>query len=268
MPSSATSPPALDTEFFDRFVAESHEGDFDAAYYLAHRLRFQKTLDYIPISDGSGHAVELGATNFLQILLKRRYGYRTVSGTQISGNIEEKIHRKTFTMDDFQTENLIASIDLENELLPFAVGSIDLVMCCELIEHLDIDPMFMLSEINRVSKTGAHLVITTPNCCSARNFWKIAHGYRPHFFMQYEKSRSPYRHNIEYDVPTIVTLVTAAGFEIEQVDTFDVFEAELPQAIELLKVNNLPLDYRGDGIFLLARKISEVRDRWPCGIYV
>ena len=44
------------------------------------------------------------------------------------------------------------------------------------------------------------MVLTTPNSCSGRNFWKIAHGYRPHFYMQYEKSRSPYRHNIEYDV--------------------------------------------------------------------
>ena len=86
--------------------------------------------------------------------------------------------------------------------------------------------------------------------------------------MQYEKSRSPYRHNIEYDVSAVVTLVTAAGFEPQRIETHDVFEPTMPEAIDLLKTNNLPLSYRGDGMFLLARKISGIKERWPEGIYV
>src|SRR5262249_23251523 len=163
---------------------------------------------------------------------------------------------KKFESDEFQTQNLIVSIDLESDLLPFEDRCIDLVLCCEVIEHLDVDPMFMLAEINRVCKVGAHVLITTPNSCSARNFWKIAHGYRPHFFMQYEKSRSPCRHNIEYDIHALARLLTAAGFELRQIETHDVFEPPMPEAVELLKTNALPVGHRGDGIFLLAQKIS------------
>ena len=251
-------------QLFDQFVGKLP----DQSYFLSHRARFEKTLSFIPPADSGAHAIELAATDFFQVALTSLFGYADVSGTQQSANIEEKRYYKVFEIGETQTRNLIVSIDLESELLPFADDSIDLVICCEVIEHLDVDPMFMLSEINRVCKVGAHVLLTTPNSCSARNFWKIAHGYRPHFFMQYEKSRSPYRHNIEYDVSAMVTLVTAAGFEPRLVETHDVFEPPLPEAVDLLKVNDLPLKFRGDGIFLLARKISGVTDRWPQGIYV
>ena len=254
-------------QLFDQFVAKLPDR-LAQSYFLSHRARFEKTLSCIPPADSGGHAVELAATDFFQVSLKSLYGYSVVSGTQKSANIEEKLYYKIFEIGKSQTRNLIVSIDLESELLPFADESIDLIICCEVIEHLDVDPMFMLAEINRVCKLGAHVLLTTPNCCSARNFWKIAHGCRPHFFMQYEKSRSPYRHNIEYDVSALVTLVTAAGFEPQHVETHDVFEPTLPEAIELLKTSDLPLNYRGDGIFLLARKLSGINDRWPQGIYV
>ena len=268
MPDNKVMTPERGAELFERFIVSSHEGDFDKAYYLSHRMRFEKTLTVIPPSDEAGHAIELGATNFFQILLKLYYQYAAVSGTQFSSHIEDKRRTKTFKLDDFETANTLVSIDLESEFLPFSTGSTDLVLCCELIEHLDVDPMFMLAEINRVLKDNAYLVITTPNCCSARNFWKIAHGYRPHFFMQYEKSRSPYRHNIEYDVPTLVSLVSAAGFEVEQVDTVDVFESPVPEALEFLRMHGLTTTHRGDCIFLRSRKVGPLRDRWPLGIYV
>ena len=115
---------------------------------------------------------------------------------------------------------------------------------------------------------GRQLIITTPNCCSARNTWKILQGYRPHFFMQYEKSRSPYRHNFEYDVHSARQLLEAAGFRIERLYTVDVFEEPVPQALDFLKRNHLPLDHRGDDIFMLATKAGPVVDRWPYGMYV
>ena len=254
-------------QFFDHFVANLTDR-LAQSYFLSHRSRFEKTLSFIPPAGSGGHAIELAATDFFQISLKSLFGYSVVSGTQKNPNIEEKLCYKTFEIGKSQSKNLIVSIDLESELLPFEDKTIDLVICCEVIEHLDVDPMFMLSEINRVCKLGAHILLTTPNCCSARNFWKIAHGYRPHFFMQYEKSRSPYRHNIEYDVSALVTLVTAAGFVARRIETHDVFEPLMQEAIDLLKQNDLPLSYRGDGIFLLAQKISGINDRWPQGIYV
>lgn len=49
-----------------------------------------------------------------------------------------------------------------NETLPFADDSFDLVWCSEVIEHLE-DPAASLAELQRVTKPGGELILTTPN---------------------------------------------------------------------------------------------------------
>lgn len=258
---------------FDAHVEELRRrasgSDFDEGYYSKHRARFGQTLAIVPRAPyASSRALELGATDFFQVALKHLYGYADVVGTHFSTRVEEKIHRRMLKIGNLSSVNLTFSVNLENEILPLPEDSLDLVMCCEVLEHMDIDPMFMLAELNRVCRPGAALVLTTPNCCSARNFWKIAHGWRPHFFMQYEVSRSPYRHNIEWDVHAVAQLARAAGFEPESLQTHDVFEEPMPEALNLLEANGLPTDHRGDCIFMFARKVSGVVDRWPAGLYI
>jgi hypothetical protein len=128
--------------------------------------------------------------------------------------------------------------------------------------------MFMLAELNRICRPDGLLLLTTPNCCSARNLWKIAHGCRPHFFMCYTKDRSPYRHNFEYDVHVLVQLLTGAGFRIEHLATHDVFEPTQPEAVAFIAEHGLPSDHRGDCIFVMARRTGAVTDRWPAEMYV
>jgi SAM-dependent methyltransferase len=253
---------------FESLRLKPNPHDFDESYYRAHRLRFFKTLDLIPPSKGAGTALEVGATDFFQVALGRVFGYVDVTGTYFTPNIEEKFIRRSFKVADLEASNMSVSLNLENELLPFGNEALEFILCGEVIEHMDVDPMFMLSEFNRVLPVGGRVLLTTPNCCSARNFWKIAHGYRPHFFMQYEKSRSPYRHNIEYDVHAVVSLLEAAGFHPLIVETYNVFEEPVPEAEELLRKVSLPTDHRGDCIFALAEKASLVKERWPYGIYI
>ena len=53
--------------------------------------------------------------------------------------------------------------DAEKDRFPYEDAYFDTVLCCELIEHLPNDPMYMMAEINRILKPGGHLVLTTPN---------------------------------------------------------------------------------------------------------
>lgn len=222
----------------------------------------------IPHGDNNSAALEIGATTLFQVGLKHIFGYGRVVGNELSAHVEDKYVEKPFEIGPQKTTNLSVSVNIEHELFPFAPETFDLVMCCEVIEHMDIDPMFMLAEVNRILKPGGKLIITTPNCCSARNFWKIANGFRPHFFMQYERSRSPYRHNIEYDVHAIAALLRSAGFAPRSIETADVFESPLQQGLDLLYKMRLPTDHRGDGIFAIGEKMTGVVDRWPTGLYV
>jgi SAM-dependent methyltransferase len=56
--------------------------------------------------------------------------------------------------------------------LPFADGSVHLVHCSEVVEHLE-DPGAMLREVRRVLAPGGHLLLTTPNQPNPlqRTFW-------------------------------------------------------------------------------------------------
>ncbi|HVJ18434.1 MAG TPA: class I SAM-dependent methyltransferase [Polyangiaceae bacterium] len=49
-----------------------------------------------------------------------------------------------------------------NKRLPFDDAQFDLIWCSEVIEHLN-DPVHAMSELRRISKPGAHLILTTPN---------------------------------------------------------------------------------------------------------
>lgn len=261
--------PALD--LFDRHVAAMARafagGNFDAGYYTKHRARFEKTMELVPPGQATSRALEVGATAFMQVALKSVCGYGEVVGTESSALIEHKMYHKPIEVAGIHTRNLTVSIDVESDIFPFADASFDFVACCEVIEHLDIDPMFMLAEINRICRPDGILLLTTPNSCSSRNLWKIVNGWRPHFYMQYARDRSPYRHNFEYDIHALVLLLNAAGFTIEHLETHDVFAPTVPEAVDFITRNQLPAEFRGDDIFIVARRSGNVRDRWPEGMY-
>lgn len=240
---------------------------FSVEYMKSHQPRYDRTLTFLDQCSGD-RALEIGATDFFQVYLKNSRAFEDVWGTIFSTNINEKFYKKSFSAAGFETTNSIVSLNLEHELFPVSEEHFDLVMLCEVIEHMDIDPMFCLNEINRILKPAGTLILTTPNSCSARIAYKACLGYRPHFFMQYEKDRSPYRHNFEHDVHSLSALVEAAGFAVECLETHDVFEPPHQEAIEFLKRNDMPLHHRGDDIFIVARKAGAPRDRWPSTLYV
>jgi SAM-dependent methyltransferase len=157
--------------------------------------------------------------------------------------------------------------NLEDETLPVPETTYDLVLCLEVIEHLEKDPMAMLYEINRVLKQTGLVFLTTPNSTSARNVLRIHKGYAPHFFMKYSPIPALGKHNIEYDPHQIVALLNGAGFAIRKLWTEDLFEDPVPEAINILKETGGSLDHRGDDLLVIAEKVSEPQDRYPKAVY-
>jgi SAM-dependent methyltransferase len=63
--------------------------------------------------------------------------------------------------------------DIEVAPLPFADGTFDAVLMCEVFEHLRINPVRTMHEVHRVVRPGGFLHLTTPNLFSLggiRNF--------------------------------------------------------------------------------------------------
>lgn len=110
----------------------------------------------IVLDIGCGSGVQLAALNAKD--------YALAVGVDLSMNAlhyasGKKIPRTAFIRADVQT-------------LPIKEGSVDAIICAEIIEHLP-DPARMIGEMKRVLKQGGEMVITTPNDRSVWGFYEL-----------------------------------------------------------------------------------------------
>lgn len=250
-------------------VAKSLLADYDE-YHTIHTARLARTLDLLSTeveAAGEGAKVlELGTSGFLPAALKLLFPGVTIDVTNFD-NTQPMEHRFKREFSGVPIDVKAFSVDLEKEFLPVPDGEYDIVVCGEVLEHMEIDPMFMLSEINRVLREGGRLILTTPNVVSSRGITKMLSGYEPYFFMQYHQTGEYHRHNYEYSVHSAHNVLRAAGFD-PYVWTEDLFEDGLTYEIERLRKSGFKIEHIGDNILALGTKISGVVERFPRVIYV
>ena len=71
----------------------------------------------------------------------------------------------------------ISAVEGDGELLPFADGLFDCVVCTETLEHVP-DDRAVLRELVRVLRKGGVLVISVPDEHSERLLWRLSPRYR------------------------------------------------------------------------------------------
>ena len=271
-------PPDLDPmQFVEKVGIEVIENWVapDARDYAArHKTRLVHTLEMTPVGDSSKSVLEMGAYMQITAALRFQLCYGAVRGCYF-GKLG-RIDHKSIVSDDGQTfECDVDLFDAERDVYPYADASFDTVLCCELIEHLAADPMHMMAEITRILKPGGHLVLTTPNIGSLRAISGILQGYHPSFFASYIRPRKEgeepeARHNREYVPLEIQHLLTNSGFEVLRLETGEFLDEPHPEfgwVAHLLERYLLHKDFRGDGIYALARKVGPIKERWPEWLY-
>ena len=235
-------------------------------YHRGHEARLARTVELIVKMNPTGRMLELGTSGFIPLALKEllpdlevvvtHFGVsRSVDGKMMHGLGDNKLKLRTLC------------VDLESTELPVEDGYFDFVLCGEVIEHMEVDPMFMLSEVNRVLNSNGKLLVTTPNVLSSRGLHKIIHGVEPYFYMHYHRSREYYRHNYEYTAKSLAGILKCAGFE-PRVWTEDLFEDGLAGAVNQMKLAGVNVTNVGDNILATCTKTSGVVDRHPVGFYV
>lgn len=245
-------------DFFERYVGNRQEGE---EYVETHTMRLIKTLDYLPRLSATPKVLELGAIPYyMTVLLKRFYGWQidTVSFYEVESAQDEchLVESREYG-DRFIFRNI--ALNVERDALPFDDGAYDLVLCCEILEHLLINPSHMLSEIHRVLKPEGYLLLTTPNVARRGNLLALLRGRN--IYDRYHGNGVYGRHNREYTVAELKSLLSANGFEISKLDLFDVYRTSA-----LARLLN-PRIWR-DTIFILARPQGEVRSGFPPELYV
>ncbi len=72
----------------------------------------------------------------------------------------------------------VARVDLETGRLPWADGSVDVVVCNQVLEHLK-NVWLPMTEMHRVLRPGGHAILSVPNLASLHNRVLLALGRQP-----------------------------------------------------------------------------------------
>jgi SAM-dependent methyltransferase len=242
----------------------------ERVYTQQHLRRFLSTLQRIPPPQRStDRLLELGSLLHMVPALKKFTGYQQVFGAdywegsekltvetlkQVKGNESHKVELRNF--------------NVETDPFPYPDGYFRVVLCCELLEHLQRDPLHMLWECNRVLQDAGILLLTTPNIASARSLEGVLIGCAPYLLSQYNLTSPADQHNREYAPYEVGLALAAAGFTIIELETEDVWLRSNPAILKLLEEVNLPTDLRGDNIFALAQKSGPPVERYPKEFYI
>lgn len=98
----------------------------------------------------------------------------------------------------------------------------DVVICSEVIEHLQVAPVPVLRYLGDALADDGRLILQTPNAASLPNRLRLLLGRNPYEAIR-EEPRNP-GHFHEYTVSELRDAVTAAGLEVERVFTANYFD--------------------------------------------
>lgn len=247
------------------YVVEDILKDADE-YHQTHKARLARSAELFVDSDPYGVYLEVGSNGFFPLVARSLDLAVTFVATHFDME-KPLVSEVEYTLGKHKITVEALCVDLEHEILPVEDGRFDGVVCCEVLEHMEVDPMFMLSELNRASTDGASLLLTTPNVLSSHGLTKMVNGIEPYFFMQYHKSGEYHRHNYEYSAKSLWTLLKCAGYDVT-VWSEDLFEDGLTDVVDRLREAGFDIQNVGDNLIATGKKTSPVVDRWPSGFYV
>ncbi len=253
-------------DYILRFISDPSERE----YTMRHMRRFVGTLQRIPPPQSSSdRLLELGSLLHLAPAIKKFCGYREVCGADFWESDKKVVYESLAEKDGSEIHTIeLHNFNVERDPFPWPDDHFRVVLCCELLEHLQSDPMHMLWECNRVLAPGGFLLLTTPNIVSARSIEGMLIGCAPYLLSQYNLKTPVDQHNREYAPYEVGLALAAAGFTVVELETEDVWMRSNPAIIELLREVNLPTENRGDNIFALARKTSAPVERYPKELYI
>lgn len=238
--------------------------------YLREDLRrFVHTINLLPSSEGE--LLEVGANPYFISILIKKYTDYNLSCTNyfnVPGGEAVQTRENPDTGDKFEFQFTHHNIDADP--LPYD-RQFDVVLFCEVIEHLINDPMQAILRLKQSLKEGGTLILTTPNVNRLENVARMVAGlnhYDPY------SSYGPYgRHNREYNKHELFELLTHCGFEVDALFASDVHtnrtEHYFPcgPLFKILKqMPNRNLDL-GQYIFVRARNVAPAKEGRPSWLY-
>jgi len=255
-------------------VENGPEAEMDA-YCRGDWKRFLYTWGLV--KDLGGQCLELGANPYFTTCLLREFTRLEMSlgnyfGPQFGSRAEQQVRMKPCgATEPVWVPMEFHHFNVETDRFPFDDCSFDVVLFCEIIEHLQNDPLTVLREIKRVLKPGGSVVLTTPNVARLENVARMMGGVN--IYDQYSGYGAYGRHNREYNMHELHLLLSWCGFEVDGGFTADVHpnraldyvsQNAMMSVAEVLRRRQ---DDLGQYIFLRARSTRPMKDKRPAWLY-
>ncbi|MGX7680731.1 class I SAM-dependent methyltransferase [Jatrophihabitans sp. DSM 45814] len=239
-------------------------------YVTDSKLRFLYTWGLV--RDDSGSCLELGGNPYFTTWLLEQHSKLDLSLANYYGERGETTETVSWLPPGASERVEVARhsqmFNVEEDEFPYQDDSFDVVLFCEMIEHMLMDPLATLRQIHRVLKPNGVLILTTPNVARIENVLRLLSGanlYDPY------SGYGPYgRHNREYNRHELHRLLDFAGFEVETSFTADGHPSDATKwefyddAAPLIEYRKADL---GHYLYIRARASRAPREGLPSFLY-
>lgn len=182
--------------------------DSQQRYKNSHENRFRILYDYITrkFPDRELRVLDVGRSQLTEVLLKYYSNVSTIgfAPEQDEGGhtLQESISIEHIPFDLNQAKNV--------ELWP--KGEFDLIVFCEVIEHLCEAPEYALLLFHSLLTANGHLFCSTPNAAALFKRYKLFFGHQPYAKIRYFSSNPG--HYREYTKKELSEMGEKCGFDV------------------------------------------------------
>lgn len=257
------------------FKINESDNSFIKSYVDDALARFFNTIDILARQKKEGKLLEIGSNPYLMsILVSKIFDYKitmtnyfdiSIYGSHVKKGIQ--VIKSEQYDEEFEFEFFDLNIELSK--LPFEANEFDVILFCEVLEHVIVKPLDIFSRLKNILKKNGILLITTPNAVRLINFAHMIEGYN--FFDRYHVANGVYgRHNREFTITEIQKILIENKFKViysETLDRYNYNEISMfvdsydnqvrlgytrDSLIEILKAIKGEISNRGDNIYVVA----------------
>lgn len=239
-----------------------NEEEIDLTLYEAfHRRRFDRTLEEVR-KLGGGSVVEFGGYPWAmtaRLLAEPRVDLlATISAEEVSAWPDDlPVTKRPYEVrlpPGPPRSILNISANVERTLLTLDL-QVDIVLACEILEHMTRAPHMLLLNANAMLKPGGRVLITTPNGAQFRNPLRVQPAMPAFRYSSYS------RHNYVFTMDGLADLISCCGFDVESMQRFSPYpRAGLARAY--LGLGKLPFAYAQEkftqSLLVVARKVTAI----------
>ncbi len=231
--------------------------------------RFTHTLNIIPRlpNPEQVRVLEIGGQPyFMTVLIAKFFGYQVEVINEPSPNSTEGDNHHRLNNDLGETYDITFKMaDIEYDSWPYKDDTFDLVIYCEVLEHLVYDPTHTLVEAHRVlKKDSGRLLLSTPNALTVMALIQMIKG--DNFFPPYDGINYHARHHRLFSTDELIHLLQKIGYEVSACyaayDDSYFHPSRLDRLIKFAAKRGL-LKKRLDVIYALAKPVGEPRYIYP-----